>query len=85
MKNLNLPRHLRRQLPSAEANFEGCHKDNISISQGHIYTRCPGKDAIGTCMFQIFIQLIISGNRKLNLKAHFRSGKFCAERIFCKM
>jgi hypothetical protein len=22
-KNLNLPRHLRRQLPSAEANFEG--------------------------------------------------------------
>jgi hypothetical protein len=25
MKNRNLPRHLRRQLPSAEANFEGCY------------------------------------------------------------
>jgi hypothetical protein len=23
MKNRNFPRHLRRQLPSAEANFEG--------------------------------------------------------------
>jgi hypothetical protein len=52
------------------------HKDNISISQGHIYTRCPGKDAIGTYMFQIFIQLIISGNRKLNLKAHFQKENF---------
>ena len=27
MKNRNLPRHLRRQLPSAEANFEGCYTD----------------------------------------------------------
>ena len=24
MKNRNLPRHLRWQLPSAEANFKGC-------------------------------------------------------------
>ena len=29
-KNLNLPRHLRRQLPSAEANFEGCSDDDES-------------------------------------------------------
>ena len=31
MKNRNLPRHLRRQLPSAEANFEGCNKAFIII------------------------------------------------------
>ena len=29
MKNRNLPRHLRRQLPSAGANFEGCNLTKI--------------------------------------------------------
>jgi hypothetical protein len=29
MKNRNLPLHLRQQLPSAEANFEGCNLTKI--------------------------------------------------------